>query len=33
MLAVPLKGESEVWGDDEPIALLGIEIGDGVVAG
>ena len=33
MVAVLLKGEIEVRIDDELIALLGIEIGDGVVAG
>ena len=33
MLAVLLKGEIEVGGDGELITLLGIEIGDGVVAG
>ena len=33
MVAVLLKGEIEVGGDGELITLLGIEIGDGVVAG
>ena len=33
MLAVLLEREIEVRIDDELIALLGIEIGDGVVAG
>ena len=33
MLAVLLKGEIEVGGDGELITLLGIEIGDAVVAG
>ena len=32
MLAVLLKGEIEVGGDGELITLLGIEVGDGVVA-
>ena len=33
MFAVLLKGEIEVGGDGELITLLGIEIGDAVVAG
>ena len=33
MLAVLLKGEIEVGGDGELIALIVFEIGDGVVAG